>query len=455
MQNLSDNELDKLFQSAAEQFNAPGAGDGWRAMEKKLEAASAKVPWWKLTVWKGAVLTGAVVVSSVSVWLMSGEEIPAPSDAVVSNPVASIPVPLTTNDPVSHSSGERKTMLPDAQPQQKGARINAANNKSSVPVVETPSAVNTTDYEKVSIETVNKPSISNQATVGAGEGARQTESKVPVRSSSEIKTQSLQSQDIPSFVNPSTSQKSSGENTAVANPSSSPVLVVPDSAVQKINQIKETNEIQPEGETINEERDQPTVASPWSIKISASPDFSTVKVNGPYGSGSNYAVQVQYQLTERLSLSTGAIWSKKIYSANNVEYSTPNGNVYTADRASGDCDIIDIPINISYRLHSGRFNWYGSAGLSSYIMLKEKYVYEYEDTYGGITQFRTEVARENNEWAKVFNASVVLEKPISSSWAIQLEPFVKVPLRGVGEGKIRLATLGTFVSIRYSFKRPK
>jgi hypothetical protein len=83
-------------------------------------------------------------------------------------------------------------------------------------------------------------------------------------------------------------------------------------------------------------------------------------------------------------------------------------------------------------------------------MNEENYDYEVDTNYGTKTYY-SQVTKENKEWFKTLNVSVGLQKQVSSRFAIQVEPFVKVPLSGVGEGNISLASFGGFFSVRYNF----
>ena len=162
--------------------------------------------------------------------------------------------------------------------------------------------------------------------------------------------------------------------------------------------------------------------------------------------GFNYGLIAEYFLNKNFSIAAGALWSRKYYSAVDVEY-----NGYHADRAYGDCRMWDIPVNVNYYFTpSKQYSFFASAGFSSYLMNEENYDYEVDTKYGTKT-YVTQVIKENNEWFKILNVSVGLQKQINSRFAIQVEPFVKVPLAGVGEGNISLASFGSFFSIRYTF----
>lgn len=184
-----------------------------------------------------------------------------------------------------------------------------------------------------------------------------------------------------------------------------------------------------------------------AVKLALSPDFSTVGYSGYEKPGSNYGLLAEYHVTEKWSIVTGAIWSKKLYSGENLSY-----NGQQPDKTDGDCRILDIPLNISYTFNTGKtIQFYISAGISSYIMNEENYNFHYDGSYGDPYTYSTTVKGKNNELFSVLNFSLGVQKQISSRWAIQLEPFVKHSLTGIGEGNLSLNSIGGFINLRYSF----
>jgi hypothetical protein len=117
--------------------------------------------------------------------------------------------------------------------------------------------------------------------------------------------------------------------------------------------------------------------------------------------------------------------------------------------------VIDIPVNIRYALVVKQpYTIYVSAGLSSYLMLSEKYnyVYDVDDTY---LRKSWEVTNENKHYFKVYNLSVGYERKVGKRFTAGAEPFVKIPGAGVGFGKIHLWTAGLFFSANYKFGQSK
>jgi len=182
----------------------------------------------------------------------------------------------------------------------------------------------------------------------------------------------------------------------------------------------------------------------FAIKLAVAPDYTTVKSATPNSLGINYGVLFEYRISKHWSVATGGIWSKKIYSAYDVEYGG-----YNADWVDGDCRMWDIPVNVYYNFSSQKpFSFYASLGFSSYLMNEENYVYYVETPYGTY-DYPKQVKGENNEWFKTFNVSAGMQFRMSQNFSLQFEPTLKAPLAGVGEGEVSLVSLGAFLNLRY------
>jgi hypothetical protein len=144
-------------------------------------------------------------------------------------------------------------------------------------------------------------------------------------------------------------------------------------------------------------------------------------------------------------VATGILSSRKIYTASDLEYAG-----HKADRTDGDCRIIDIPVNVFFHFKTQRsVSFYASVGISSYIMNSEKYKFHVK-TYGGGYSYTHKVEGENNEVFSVINISAGVNKQLTTRWGIQLEPFVKQSIKGIGDGDLSLSSLGAFLNLRYT-----
>lgn len=180
-------------------------------------------------------------------------------------------------------------------------------------------------------------------------------------------------------------------------------------------------------------------------------------------------VSVQYQLTDRLSLHTGAMLSTKRYQTYSSEYVWPNpplnNHLYVVpEEIDGVCKMIDLPLNLRYDWllrprGDGRApaRWFATAGLTSYFIQRETYTYEFADPTDPRIGMNTgwdnqKAGRPGGSFGfSNINVSMGYERPITSRLSWQVEPFMKIPLKGVGVFRVKLISTGAFVGLRYRF----
>ncbi|MBT1685908.1 PorT family protein [Dawidia soli] len=190
--------------------------------------------------------------------------------------------------------------------------------------------------------------------------------------------------------------------------------------------------------------------SRWYIKLPVSPDFSTVGYTRPGKPGINLGLLVEFMPVTRIGISTGAIWSRKIYTSKNPEKTYGSGPYQVkADWLDGECRVLDLPLNVTYYIRpAARTNFSITAGVSSYIMLSEDYTYGVKGPAKDYI-YNERFTRKNNDWASMLNLSIGIQHRLSRRFLVQAEPFLKAPLSGVGEGKVDLVSSGVFFSLKY------
>jgi len=194
----------------------------------------------------------------------------------------------------------------------------------------------------------------------------------------------------------------------------------------------------------------------WEIGLTYAPDISTVKFTHTQKPGTNYGLNIGYNISRRWQVNAGIIYTTKNYKMNGEDYHPPKGywtDYVNLQEVEGSCDMWDIPVNVRYNIiPRKRSNFFASAGLSSYIMEKEDYDYYY--TYGSnpnVVQRNRTYENVGNYWFSVVNLSIGYEKQIGKNISLQAEPFFKQPLKGVGFGNIKLNTTGIFFTGKYKF----
>jgi hypothetical protein len=185
-----------------------------------------------------------------------------------------------------------------------------------------------------------------------------------------------------------------------------------------------------------------------SISIQAAPDLSGVKMNQVGKAGQAVGIGLSYFLHPRLSVASGVFYSFKPYRSTGellYGYGKPPTSLL------GECDILDIPINLRFYPLEGKIQRaFISAGLSSYLMLKEHYELEYQDPVTGYPYVsEIDVRGANNHLLGVINISAGYERKLGQQLSVQVEPYFKVPLSGVGEGDISLKSTGLFVGLNF------
>lgn len=195
--------------------------------------------------------------------------------------------------------------------------------------------------------------------------------------------------------------------------------------------------------------------SGFSAGLVLSPDLSTVGSLSHFTRpGYKFGIQAGYRFNKNLSLRTGLMYSKVQYTAYGDDYHPPAGFWKQGEAAyetEGLCLILDIPVNLRYDLyHFSASRLYTSAGLASYIMLNEKYRFDYRSSYAaGAEGWSGETGTRH--WMSNASLSVGYEVDVSKRFSLRAEPFLRIPLREVGWGNVRLYSMGTMVSFGVKF----
>jgi hypothetical protein len=192
---------------------------------------------------------------------------------------------------------------------------------------------------------------------------------------------------------------------------------------------------------------------PISFGILTGIDNSRIHQTGNNKPGYDIGFQVSYNFSRRWSVNTSFIFTKKNYSAEAKDFYPPKHYWTTYVQLTsleGDCDMWDIPLNVRYNIIvKPGIKWFVNAGTSSYIMRNQAYTYYFiVNNYPAQKDWKT--GSQQNEWFKIINFSAGFEKALNKSWSLQTEPFVKLPVRGLGFGKMDISSYGIMLGVKYS-----
>lgn len=189
----------------------------------------------------------------------------------------------------------------------------------------------------------------------------------------------------------------------------------------------------------------------WSFGAMVSLDLSATGLDGFTDPGTMLGLMAEYRISKKWSIQSGLSYSVKNYAALGEEYDTstwPGGRSDNLVSALARCLVLDIPINVRryFQVKNGN-QWFVSSGVSTYLMLSEDYNYEYA-TQNPNWSPTAQVRGENNHYFGIANFSVGYETPISKKLGLALEPFMKLPLTGIGQGKVKFLSFGANVAIK-------
>jgi hypothetical protein len=186
-------------------------------------------------------------------------------------------------------------------------------------------------------------------------------------------------------------------------------------------------------------------AGNFALTVSAGADVSYVSINNTGKLQPVYGAGLSYTVAKHFAISTGLYVSKKIYTAAPNQYKPAAGNTNpNLININGNCKIYEIPLTVYYNFKQVKnHNWFGGLGISSFLMKKETYDYKYKNpATGQLWTYIKSVSNENEHYFSVVTLSAGYKYTLNSRFSILAEPYLKLPLTGVGLGKVKLNSTG-------------
>jgi len=248
----------------------------------------------------------------------------------------------------------------------------------------------------------------------------------------------------PAEVKNSTSNNDSKQVISDEN-NSAPNKLVEEEKVAKNEKEKTTPAIKKSKKTNNSFSDN------FGVSISAGPDISGVHANKIGKLTAVFGAGLQYSISKHFSIRSGFYVSKKIYSVEGDDYNLPGGNPNYAylENVSANCTVYEIPVKADYHFtRIKNHNWFISTGLSSYLMKKESYDYYYKTVSGEIYEKDWTINNKNKHFFSVLSFSGGYEYFFNKQFSFAAEPYINIPLKGVGVGKVKLNSGGILFTLK-------
>lgn len=408
MSNLSPNKTDKFFRQALKSSPelSPTEKD-WNDMERLLKGKPEKRPVVGWIYWPAGIAAGLLIF--LSVWLSREPEIRLADGEKRKNST------IENQKESSSQNTENESIIPSAlapvpeiSDQVRTSSLNTANVKQEISsAVEDP--IESALITNSNLGDINQFQPLNKALF-----------------------QELRNIGLPS----------SGDYKAINTFS-----LKPEKSLHKENDSEklESNDEKPSGRL--------------ALSMAFTTDLNSVSSFGNSKAGLSGGFGISYRIFKGVSAGTGIYYSQKKYTSDRNSYYTTEKPFASwasySRRIDADCRVIDIPLNMSVLLSKTRKTGItASAGLSSYIMLSEKYNFIYTPTLLYPSTGREYTIKNANEHIlSIVNLSVGVEKPLGKQSSIVIQPYAKLPLSGIGQGETELKSFGVGFQLNYSMKK--
>lgn len=232
-------------------------------------------------------------------------------------------------------------------------------------------------------------------------------------------------------------------STAVAGETAVPAIKKTDSLTQDI-----TTTVSGKNNKVKKKQQ-----SYFFLTLSAGPDMSFTASGkaGPVipvtGAGLGYVYK------NRVSIRAGFYNAVKKYAAKPDAYKAPASfyNYYPyLLNVDANCRVYEIPVSLSYHFGAnGNHSWFAGASVSSYLMKRETYDYTYKSSAWSTTIQQREwtIRNRNQHMFSVLGFSAGYQYAINKRVSIIAEPYYRLPLQGVGYGKVKLNSAGVLFSV--------
>lgn len=192
----------------------------------------------------------------------------------------------------------------------------------------------------------------------------------------------------------------------------------------------------------------------FALTLFANPEWSSVGLLNDPKVGWSIGTRVGYQFANKFEISAGVAYSRKIYRGGGKAYTMEGGWYVDIEpmRMDAKCDVIEIPIGMSYYINGFRNNgMFVDLGVNSYMMHSEWYGFNYDDAL--IRPERYEEVNEeaaNSHLIGVGRIAVGYQKILSNKTSFQVAPYLQFPLTGIGAGQVSVYSTGVQLAVKFN-----
>ena len=195
--------------------------------------------------------------------------------------------------------------------------------------------------------------------------------------------------------------------------------------------------------------------SRFRLGIILGSEWSGVGMNKNMKNGFRGGAELGFRLNNRFLLSSGVIFSRKKFKTKGENYfpeSSWPGDV-VPNIVNGTSNVFEVPLELTYFFSgSNRNSFYVSSGISTYIIDKEWHDFEFQESEHLLDPDIPKFANSQNidtyvHYFGISTFSFGYHKRLSDNTSLQIAPYVQIPLTGIGIGRVELMTAGVQVKL--------
>jgi hypothetical protein len=186
------------------------------------------------------------------------------------------------------------------------------------------------------------------------------------------------------------------------------------------------------------------------IGLTGAPDFSTVKMQATKSVGTTWGLVLGYSFNSHWAVESGVYLDRKKYYTAGEYFKGETLPAYTSlQSVNGICNMWEIPLNVRYNFNPGsKITWFATTGFSSYFMTKQRYTSIEES--GGVSWSNNWIdSAHSNYLFSIINLSGGFEQRIGRIGNLRIEPYLRIPLSGIGTGRLPIMSAGLNIGITH------
>ncbi|MGB8195129.1 MAG: outer membrane beta-barrel protein [Chitinophagaceae bacterium] len=223
-------------------------------------------------------------------------------------------------------------------------------------------------------------------------------------------------------------------------------------AAVKYDAVATTNPLHFAELTISPPKAQaPKKRSGLYVGIVGGPEGNKVKGWELSSCGFDVGLVLGYDLNDRFSLETGLLFTKKHYFCEGQDFNMEMPGM-KLESLEGKSRLLEIPVKLKYNvIRKRKWNVFSTAGLSSYVLTHEKN--NYLLTVNGSQQnMISNYEKASKYFAAAVDVSLGYELKASPRLRLRLQPYLQIPLKGMGVGSVSVQSIGVHAGITHRLR---